>query len=73
MEIHERLKAIREDRDESQAEIAKVIDTTQQQIYKYEKGLQEMTISRLKTLCEYYQVSADYILGLPQGLSWPRN
>lgn len=73
MEIHERLKAIREDRDESQGEIAKVIGTTQQQIYKYEKGLQEMTISRLKTLCEYYQVSADYILGLPQGLSWPRN
>lgn len=73
MEIYERLKAIREDRDESQAEIAKVIGTTQQQIYKYEKGLQEMTISRLKTLCEYYQVSADYILGLPQGLSWPRN
>lgn len=73
MEIHERLKAIREDRDESQSEIAKVIGTTQQQIYKYEKGLQEMTISRLKTLCEYYQVSADYILGLPQGLSWPRN
>lgn len=73
MEIHERLKAIREDRDESQGENAKVIGTTQQQIYKYEKGLQEMTISRLKTLCEYYQVSADYILGLPQGLSWPRN
>lgn len=73
MEIYERLKAIREDRDESQAEIAKVIGTTQQQIYKYEKGLQEMTISRLKTLCEYYQVSADYILGLPQGLSWTRN
>lgn len=73
MEIHERLKAIREDRDESQGEIAKVIGTTQQQIYKYEKGLQEMTISRLKTLCEYYQVSADNILGLPQGLSWPRN
>ncbi len=31
-----------------------------------------MTISKLKALCLYYHVSADYILGLPKGLDWPR-
>ena len=72
MQIHERLKALREDHDLTQREVAAALKTTQQQIYKYEKGDQEMTISRLKELCQFYGVSADYILGLPKGLSWPR-
>lgn len=72
MQTNEKLKALREDRDLKQENIATILGTTQQQIYKYEKGIQEMTISRLRTLCEYYGVSADYILGLPEGLAWPR-
>lgn len=72
MQTNEKLKALREDRDLTQENIATILGTTQQQIYKYEKGIQEMTISRLRTLCKYYGVSADYILGLPEGLAWPR-
>lgn len=72
MQYYERLKAIREDNELNQTEIAHILGTTQQQVYKYENGKQEMTVSRLKTLCEYYGVSADYILGLPKGLNWPR-
>ena len=72
MQTNEKLKALREDRELTQENIANILGTTQQQIYKYEKGIQEMTISRLRTLCQYYGVSADYILGLPEELSWPR-
>ena len=72
MQINERLKQLREDRDLTQENIATILKTTQQQIYKYEKGIQDMTTGRLKILCEYYGVSADYILGLPEGLAWPR-
>lgn len=72
MEYYERLKQTREDRDISQATAAQALETTQQQIYKYENGLQEMTVKRFQKLCEYYGVSADYILGLPKNLDWPR-
>ena len=72
MKYYERIKAAREDRDITQQEIAKVLHTTQAQIWKYETGKQEMTAERLKTLCQYLNVSADYILGLPKGLEWPR-
>lgn len=72
MQINERLQSIREDKDLSRETVANAIGTTQQQLYKYEKGLQEMTLTRLKKICEYYQVSADYILGLPKGLNFPR-
>lgn len=72
MEAYERIKALREDRDKTQKEIAAALNTTRQQIYKYESGQQEMSMSKLKVLCQFYGVSADYILGLPKGLEWPR-
>lgn len=72
MEYFERLKQTREDLDISQTSAAKAIGTTQQQLYKYENGLQEMTVSRLQKLCELYQVSADYILGISKDYRWPR-
>jgi len=72
MEYYERIKAIREDKELNQTQIAEILGTTQQQIYKYESGLQEMSVVRFKKLCEYFQVSADYILGLAPDLEWPR-
>lgn len=73
MEYYERLKAVREDQDKTQQEIAEALHTTRQQIGKYENGSQRMTIGRLKELCRLYKVSSDYILGLPKGLDWPRD
>lgn len=72
MELHERLKAVREDRDMSQADMAAALGTNRQQISRYETGMQEMTASRLAAVCRILGVSADYLLGLPQGLDWPR-
>ena len=72
MQYYERLKETREDKDLTQKEVAILTGTTQQQLYKYENGIQDMTAPKLKKLCKLYGVSADYILGLPKGLSWPR-
>ena len=72
MKFNEIIKDLREDRDLTQEDLAKALDTTRQQIYKYESGIQEMTVGRLAKLCRFYGVSADYILGLPKGLKWPR-
>lgn len=67
MGYYDKLRDTREDLDLSRETVAQAIGTTQQQLYKYEKGLQEMTVSRFAELCTYYKVSADYILGLPTG------
>ena len=66
------LRELREDHDLTQAQVAAVIGTTQQVYYSYEKGINELPLHHLQTLCAYYNVSADYILGLPKGLRWPR-
>ena len=73
MEYYQRvIKNLREDADKTQTEIADMLGIKQVQYWKYETGKQKLPINHLITLCKYYGVSADYILGLPRGLSWPR-
>ena len=64
-EYWEVLRDLREDRDLRQADIAALLHTTQQVYSRYEKGVNEMPIRHLRTLCQFYGVSADYVLGLP--------
>ncbi len=59
-----RIKSLREDRDFTQAEIAKVIKTTQQHYSKIERGYAEIGAEKLILLSKFYNVSVDYILGL---------
>lgn len=61
---YERLKDLREDHDLTQQKVADLLGTTQQVYYRYEKGINEMPIRHLITLCRYYHVSADEVLGL---------
>lgn len=58
-----RLRDIREDKDLSQTEIAKVLHTDQRVYSNYETGKRALPIDHLITLCKLYDLSADYILG----------
>ena len=58
------LRGLREDKDLTQEEIAKVLGTSQTMYARYERGANEMPIRHLVTLCKYYKVSADMVLGL---------
>ena len=60
----DRIRELREDNDLTQAQVAKLLGTTQQVYSRYEHGVNELPIRHLITLCRFYKVSADYILGL---------
>lgn len=62
MNFYPRLKDLREDNDLTQEAVAKILNTTQQQYSKYEKGIQEIPVHHLITLAKYYGVSLDYIV-----------
>lgn len=64
MEYYQRMKDLREDRDLSQEDIAKVLQTTQEQVSKYETGRQMMGIDKYIKLAKYYNVTLDYLVGL---------
>ncbi len=63
MDYIQRMRNLREDNDKTQQEIADVLGTSQTMYARYERGANEMPIRHLITLCNYYQVSADYMLG----------
>lgn len=63
-QYYERLRDLREDRDLTQAQIARLLNTIQQVYSRYEKGINELPVRHLVTLCRFYGVSADKILGL---------
>lgn len=65
-EYHEIIRELREDNDLKQSEIAEILGTTQQVYSRYEKGINEIPVRHIITLCKFYKVSADYILGLEQ-------
>lgn len=60
----DRIRELREDSDLTQARIAKLLGTTQQVYSRYENGTNEIPVRHIITLCRFYGISADYILGL---------
>ena len=62
--IIKRIRDLREDNDKTQSDIAEVLGTSQTMYARYERGANELPLRHLITLCRYYRVSADYILGL---------
>lgn len=61
-----RIRDLREDHDKTQEDIARVLGTSQTMYARYERGANELPIHHLITLCKYYGVSADYLLGLSE-------
>ena len=59
----DKLRGLREDNDLTQTQIAEVLGTSQTMYARYERGANEMPIRHLVTLCKFYNVSADFLLG----------
>lgn len=64
MDYIRRMRDLREDADLTQAQVAAVLGTSQTMYARYERGANELPIHHLIKLCELYQVSSDYFLGL---------
>ena len=58
----EKLRALREDNDLTQLEVADYLGTSQTMYARYERGANEMPIRHLISICKLYNVSADYLL-----------
>lgn len=64
MDYRTRLRNVREDRDFTQAEIGRVLQKSQQGYNHIEAGRAELKIDDLIVLCKFYNLSADYLIGL---------
>jgi len=60
----DRLKDLREDRDLTQKQIAKILGCSQTTYSRYETGNLNVPVDILKKLAKFYKVSIDYLIGL---------
>ncbi len=63
MTFGERIRALREDKDQTQEYIAKIFNTTQRKISRLETGQSNPSLVDIQQYCYHYNLSADYILG----------
>lgn len=64
MNYRQRIRDVREDRDLTQETLGKVLNKSQQGYNHIEAGRAELKIDDLIKLCKYYNLSADYLIGL---------
>jgi len=62
--IHARLAQLRLERGLSQAEVAEALDLTQALVSNYEQGTRRLHAELIARFAEFYEVSADDLLGL---------
>ncbi len=70
MDYVDRLKALREDRDIKQSQIAQLLECQQSAVSKYETRKVPYRAEDIIKLCMFYGVSADYVLGLPPDMPY---
>lgn len=71
MDYVDRLTQLRNEKEFKQTEISDLLGVNQSAVSKYEKRRAQYTIDDLIKLCKLYNVSADYVLGLPKDLDYP--
>ena len=67
------LRSLRENIGVKQKDIAEHLGIRPTVYSRYERGENDMKPFQLIQLCNYYRVSADYLLGLPEGRPYGNN
>ena len=66
MNYRTRMRALREDNDLTQKQVGAILNKSQQGYSHIEDGRAELKIEDLIKLCQFYEVSADYFIGLTE-------
>ncbi len=62
--FYQRLRDLKEDAEQKQATIAKIINVSENQYGRYERGETDLPLEKAVKLAKFYKVSIDYIAGL---------
>ncbi len=63
MKIGNRLRDLREEEGLLQKDVAKALGISRSTYTNYEQGTREPSLDMVVKLCDFYKVSADYLLG----------
>ena len=68
----EKIRLLREERELNQTELGAMVNMTQRKISYIERDKYEPSLQDIHSLCSYFKVSADYLLGFPRHLPYPK-
>lgn len=68
----EKIRLLREEKELNQTELGLAVNMTQRKISYLENGKYEPSLEDIKMLCRYFNVSADYLLGFPRPMPYPK-
>ena len=72
MSLGEKIRLLREEKELSQTELGNAVNMTQRRVSYIENDKYEPSVEDIKALCRFFDVSADYLLGFPRNLPYPR-
>ena len=68
----EKIRLLRETKELNQTELGNSVNMTQRKISYLENDRYEPSMEDIKLLCSFFHVSADYLLGFPRNLPYPK-
>lgn len=72
MTFGEKLRLLREEQELNQTELGQKLGMTQRKISYLERDRYEPGLQDLQAICAFFRVSADYLLGFPKALPYPK-
>ena len=70
--LGEKIRLLREEKELNQTELGQAVNMTQRRVSYIENDRYEPSVEDLKALSNFFQISADYLLGFPKNLPYPR-
>ncbi len=66
-----KIRSLREDADLNQTQLAKALNMTQRKISYIECDKYEPSIEDIVLICDFFEISSDYLLGIKKGYNYP--
>jgi len=70
--LGEKIRLLREEKELNQTELGKAVNMTQRRVSYIENDKYEPSMDDIKAFCRFFNISADYLLGFPNHLPYPR-
>ena len=70
--LGEKIRLLREEKELNQTELGKAVNMTQRKVSYIENDKYEPSMDDIRAFCRFFNVSADYMMGFPKPLPYPR-
>ena len=70
--LGEKIRLLREEKELNQTELGDAVNMTQRKVSYIENDKYEPSMDDIRAFCRFFNVSADYMMGFPKPLPYPR-